>query len=98
MITMLLQCHFSNIFASYGLSEMTSTVTLNKLDDIDKINQSAFITNLGKPLPGIEIKRDQNNKILIKKVSLCFQGYIQNGVLKKSLNPDGFFRPMTQAN
>ena len=91
LINKLEQCHFLNIFTSYGLSEMTSTVTLKKVKKVKELDKDPFITNLGIPIPGVEIKRDASYRILIKGDS-CFEGYLLNGKLEKSLDSDGFFQ------
>ncbi len=70
-----------NIFPTYGMTEMGSSITLN----------TETVFSLGKTLPFREIKIGDNGEILVKGKTL-FKGYWnQEEGLKSPLDKEGFF-------
>lgn len=73
------------IFATYGLTEMGSSVLIQK-----NPTQKSGNLFLGKALQGREIRLNQDGEILVRGDTL-FDGYLKEGKLSRSLE-DGWFK------
>ncbi len=71
-----------NIFTSYGLTEMCSTVAIKKITD----NRSDH----AEVLPIHKVKISAEDEILLKGKSL-FKGYLQNDKINTATDQDGWF-------
>ncbi|PZF89363.1 AMP-dependent synthetase/ligase [Micromonospora deserti] len=73
------------IYEGYGLTETSPAATAN-------LPTGARIGTVGRPLPGVTIRIDDDGEILIAG-DLIFQGYWRNeAATAEVLDPDGWFR------
>ncbi|MGE0327992.1 MAG: long-chain fatty acid--CoA ligase [Polyangiaceae bacterium] len=73
------------IIEGYGLTECSPTLTLNRPDDFD-------FESVGKPLPSVELKLDEDGEILAKGPSI-FRGYHKNPeATAEAFNSQGWFK------
>lgn len=78
-------CVGIEIVIGYGLSETTATVTCFPTKDYQ-------IGTVGTPLPGIDVKVDENGEILVKAPTVT-PGYYKNPKAnEEAFTPDGWFR------
>ena len=78
-------CVGINIVIGYGLSETTATVTCFPTTHYQ-------IGTVGTPLPGINVKIDENGEILVKAPTVT-PGYFKNPQANaEAFTPDGWFR------
>jgi len=69
----------------YGLTECAPNVTMNRLDDYN-------FDSIGKPVPDVTLKIDQDGEILVKGQNV-FLGYYKNPEeTKASFDAEGWFR------
>jgi long-chain acyl-CoA synthetase len=73
-----------NLKQSYGLTEGGGIFQLQPDDEVKP-------ETVGKPLPGVEIKLDENQEVLVKSDSV-FQGYYQNDQATEAAFADGWLR------
>lgn len=73
------------ILEGYGLTETTAPATVN-------LSSQFKIGTVGPPLPGVTVKLDEDDEILVKGINV-FEGYWKNPEATKSvMTADGFFR------
>lgn len=74
-----------DVVIGYGLSETTATVSC--FPDVDY-----EIGSVGTPLPGVDVKIDDNGEILVKGATVT-PGYYKNPAANaEAFTPDGYFR------
>lgn len=73
-----------NLKQSYGLTEGGGIFQLQPDDEVKP-------ETVGKPLPGVEVKLDENQEVLVKSASV-FQGYYQNEKATEAAFADGWLR------
>ena len=73
-----------NLKQSYGLTEGGGIFQLQPDDEVKP-------ETVGKPLPGVEIKLDENQEVLVKSDAV-FQGYYQNPQATEAAFADGWLR------
>lgn len=69
----------------YGLTETTSAATFNG-SDVQKIG------TVGRPLPGVAIRIDDDGEILIKGGVVMAGYWRDDAATKEAIDPDGWFR------
>jgi long-chain acyl-CoA synthetase len=72
------------ILEGYGLTETTAPATVNT-------PEALRIGTVGKPLPGVELRTDEDGEILIKGGNV-FRGYYHNDEATREVLEDGWFR------
>lgn len=73
-----------NMLAGYGLTETTATVSCDNLPYYT-------IGSVGKVIPGLEIKIDENNEILVRGKTVTKGYYNKEEITRQTIDEDGWF-------
>ncbi len=79
--------HDLPIYLSYGLTEMSSTVTMHRVSESDLDHSPG---SSGKLLDGRQIRLSSDGIIQVNGATR-FLGYLKNGELESPFDPDGWF-------
>ena len=75
-----------DMYAGYGLTETTATVTC------DHPWENVSNGSIGRLLPGVEVKIDENDEILVKGPTVTPGYYRKPEETERAFTPDGWFR------